>query len=363
MKRLIKEILSEKELSKHHLIELLSVTEENERQLIFKKAAQIRDKYCGKYIYLRGLIEYSNICSKNCNYCGIRASNKQISRYCITPQELEKAVEFARINDFSSIVIQSGERSNKEFVDNIERDVINIISKGDLNITLSCGEQSFETYSKWRSAGVKRYLLRIETTNRVLFKKLHPLDFNHDFDNRLNALKNIKKAGFQTGTGVMIGLPFQTEADLADDLIFFRDLDIDMVGMGPYVEHWDTPLYKFHKQLLPAQKRFDISLLMIAVLRILMKDINIAAATALDALNPNGRVEAIKVGANVFMPNITPFHYRSEYFLYSGKPCKNEIGIDLLSSINQIAEETGYKIGFGMDGDSKHIINKDLGNS
>ncbi len=162
------------------------------------------------------------------------------------------------------------------------------LSKGKLGITLSLGEQSREVYERWFEAGAHRYLLRIESSNPELYQRYHPTDTLHDYARRLTSLKTLQGIGYQTGTGVMIGLPFQKTGDLADDLLFMKEFNIDMVGMGPYIEHKDTPLYAYRNQLLPIEERFDLSLKMIATLRILMKDINIAAATALQAIDPLG---------------------------------------------------------------------------
>jgi len=232
------------------------------------------------------------------------------------------------------------------------------MSDKKLGITLSLGEQSFETYQNWFNAGAHRYLLRIETSDRNFYQKLHPADRNHDFDRRLQCLKDLKIIGYQTGTGVMIGLPFQTHEHLAGDLLFMRDLDIDMAGMGPYIEHVDTPLFQFKDLLLPIEKRLNLSLKMIAILRILMKDINIAATTALQAIGKIGREKAIKAGANVMMPNITPGDFRDEYALYQNKPCTDENADDCKSCLEARVHITGHEIGYDRWGDSKHYLNK-----
>lgn len=193
-----------------------------------------------------------------------------------------------------------------------------------MGITLSMGEQSRETFERWKEAGAERYLLRIEASNRELYHKLHPHDDNHSYEKRLNALKLLQDCDYQVGTGVMVGLPFQTTSNLADDLLFFKDFDIDMIGLGPYIEHEDTPLYQYSDQLKPQAERFELSMRMVALLRILMKDVNIAATTAMQSIDELGREKVIKVGANVLMPNITPVRYREGYLLYENKPCLDE---------------------------------------
>ena len=217
------------------------------------------------------------------------------------------------------------------------------------------GEQSEEIFKQWFELGATRYLLRIESSDRELYKKLHPDNDVHSYDLRINCLKALKKIGYQVGTGVMIGLPFQTIENLADDLIFFRDLDIDMCGMGPYIEHKDTPLYVHKDKLLPKIDRFNLTLKMVALLRIIMKDINIAATTAMQTIDPQGREKAIKVGSNVIMPNLTPLKYRENYLLYDEKPCVKEAADVCASCIEARVHIAGAKIGYGEKGDSPHF--------
>jgi biotin synthase len=328
-----------------------------DRKKLFAKANQIKQENCGNKVYFRGLIELSNVCHKNCYYCGIRQGNDKVTRYNLSDEEVIEAARFAYEERYGSIVIQSGELSNSIFTKRIEKLISEIkkLSQGKLGITLSLGEQSEETYKRWFDAGAHRYLLRIESSNRVLYSKLHPIDNNHDYDVRVNALHAIHKAGFQLGTGVMIGLPFQTMSDLADDIMFMRDMDIDMCGMGPYIEHTDTPLYKYKDQLQPLTERVDMTFKMIAVLRIIMKDINMAATTALQAIDPIGREKALQVGANIIMPNITPGQYRDEYKLYENKPCTDENPADCKTCLEARIKFAGAEIGFAEWGDSKHF--------
>ena len=346
-------------LDKNEIIELLQLQGDDFIKLI-KKANEIRLKYRGDKVYFRGLIEYSNICRKNCFYCGIRSGNKNFIRYTIKDDEFYNAVKFAIRDRYGSIVIQSGENTSPAFIEKITEYIKEIkkISNGKLGITLSLGEQSLETYQKWYDAGVHRYLLRIEESHPELYKKLHPQDGNHDFGIRYNCLINLKNIGYQLGTGIMIGLPFQTVEHLADDLIFMRDLDIDMCGMGPYIEHPDTPLYQFKDELLPIKERFNLTLKMIAILRLMMPDINIAATTAMQAIDPMGREKALQAGANVLMPNITPKQYREEYLLYNNKPCIDENPDDCIACLDSRGQMAGYRIGYDEWGDSTHYFNR-----
>ncbi len=332
----------------------------NERDAMLKEAGKFHVKHLGKKVYFRGLIEFANYCTKNCYYCGIRKDNKNIVRYDIDDESILNAARFAHINKYGSLVLQSGERSDSMFTKRISKLLREIkkITNGELGITISLGEQSRETYKEWFEAGAHRYLLRIESSDEELYYKIHPRDEKHDFQTRLNCLQTLKELGYQTGTGVMIGLPFQTYKHLANDLLFIKELDIDMIGMGPYIEHHDTPLYKYKDQLWPIQRRFEVALNMIAALRFLMPDVNIAAATALQAIDPMGREKALRVGANIIMPNITPSVNRKNYLLYENKPCTDEGADDCTNCLKIRIEMAGREIGFSEWGDSKHFFKR-----
>ncbi len=355
----IKDIIDKPIFTKEELILLLS-SEKEDKQLIFSKATEIKAEYVGRKVYFRGLIEFSNKCRKNCFYCGIRAGNNIINRYEVSEEEVIDAVKYAYENNYGSIVLQAGERNDRQFVETISNILKKIkkIANGKLGITLSLGEQTEKTYRKWMENGAHRYLLRIETSNPDLYKKLHPDDDGHRFEIRLECLQLLKKIGYQVGTGVMIGLPFQTIEHLADDLLFFKEFDVDMVGMGPYIEHEQTPLYQYKDQLINKTNRFNLSLKMIAILRIMMKDINIAATTAMQTLDPAGREKALKVGANIIMPNLTPVKYRENYLLYEDKPCIDEEASECKNCLEARIKIAGDEIGYGEWGDSKHFANK-----
>jgi len=359
MSIVVKNILQKDHFTKDDLLLLLSADEEDTR-IIFEKAREIKLEFVGNKVYFRGLIEFSNFCSKNCYYCGIRSGNRRYRRYQLSEEEVLEAANYAFEHRYASIVIQSGERHSKAFITRIESLLkkIHKQTEGKLHITLSLGEQTEQTYRRWFEAGAHRYLLRIEVSNPELYKKLHPSDSKHDYLKRLESLKILKQTGYQVGTGVMIGLPFQTLSDLADDLIFFRDFDIDMAGMGPYLEHEDTPLFQFKDLLMPQPERFRLSLKMVAILRILMKDINIAATTAMQTIDPQGREKALMVGANVLMPNLTPVKYRNDYLLYDNKPCIDENPETCNTCLEVRIAMAGDEIGYGEWGDSKHYKKK-----
>jgi biotin synthase len=355
MKNNINKILENEDFTRENLVALLRSGGED-RILLFTKSAAVKDQYIGKKVWFRGLIEFSNICSKDCLYCGIRKGNKNLTRYNLSDDEILAAARFAFENNYGSVALQSGEIESDYFTDRIENllDKIKKLSDGKLGITLSVGEQEPEVYRRWYNAGAHRYLLRIESTNRSLYKKIHPDNNLHDFNRRLKCLKDLQDTGYQTGTGVMIGLPFQTYDDLAGDLLFMKEFDIDMCGMGPYIEHADTPLAKPGVKLLPLKERFDLTLKMIAILRCMMKDINIVAATALQAIDQAGREKAVMIGANIVMPNITPGKYRNNYKLYDNKPCTDDSEEDCQSCLEARISLADSEVIYGEWGDSGH---------
>ena len=283
--KILEKVDRDEELMPAEMKALLEVTNPAELQALYDCAYRVKAKYVGKVAYFRGIIECSNICIKDCYYCGIRKSNTNVKRFQMDEEEMVREANWAFENEYGSVVIQSGERQDAAYIELIERVLrrIKAATDGKLGVTLSLGEQTEETYRRWREAGAHRYLLRIETTNPELYKKLHPAD--HDFAVRKNCLALLKKTGYQVGTGVMMGLPGQTMNDLVADILFMKELDVDMVGMGPYIPHHETPMGKEIPPYTDEQKQaaLTLGLKMIAVTRIVLKDVNIASTTALQA--------------------------------------------------------------------------------
>lgn len=342
-------------LDKAAILDLLNAPAESDDQL-FQTAFEQRNRTIGNWVFLRGLIEISNICRKDCFYCGIRCSNDTVQRYALNKEEIIATAVMAYENRFGSIAIQGGERNDKAFVAEMD-EIIKTIKKrtdGKLGITLSLGEQEKDTYNRWYESGAHRYLLRIETSNESLYKKIHPKNDVHTFHKRLECIHLLQECGYQTGSGIMIGLPFQTTENLADDLLFLKSVNIDMVGMGPYLEHEQTPLYQYRELLLPLAERLRLGVKMIACLRLLMPDINIAATTALQAIDPLGREKGLAAGANVIMPNITPFSNRQNYKLYQNKPFSEEGAAEVMLKLEESVKSVGCRIAFGEWGDSQH---------
>jgi len=331
-------------------------------QELYMRAYAIKLKNVGNHVFFRGIIELSNICQKDCFYCGIRKSNTRLKRFQMSKQEILELAKDALDMQYGSLVLQSGERSDPEFIDFIEDVVreIKVLSDGNntLGITLSLGEQTKESYWRWFDAGAHRYLLRIETSNSKLYERLHPS--NHNFLQRLNCLESLREIGFQVGTGVMIGLPYQTADDLAEDILFFEEADIDMIGMGPYIVHKDTPLAdEVDKDI--HQKNLDLGLKMIALTRIHLQDVNIAATTALQALSSSGRELGLQCGANIIMPNVTSAKYRKFYQLYDDKPCLDESASLCRDCLSERIDSIGEEIGYDQWGDSPHFLKKSAG--
>ncbi|MDZ4165001.1 MAG: [FeFe] hydrogenase H-cluster radical SAM maturase HydE [Smithellaceae bacterium] len=347
------------ELTKEDLIYLLDLADETSLEKLYRHAYQIKLRHVGNKVYFRGLIEFSNICRKNCFYCGIRRDNDKVERFEMTAEEILSAAKWAYESGYGSVVLQAGEREDKKYISFVEKILQEIkkFSHGELGVTLSLGEQSRDTLERWFEAGAHRYLLRIETSNGELYRRLHPDD--HDFASRLQTLKHLAEIGYQVGTGVMIGLPGQTTEDLADDILFFKEQDVAMIGMGPYVIHRDTPLgQEFRGSLRSNDEQLTLALKMIAVTRIYLRDVNIASATALQALNETGRELGLQAGANIIMPNITDVKYRASYQLYDGKPCINENASHCINCLRSRISAIGEEIAFGQWGDSPHFKSK-----
>ena len=321
--------------------EIVKILSSNDTEL-FEIANEVRKSNKGNGVHLRGLLEFTNICKCNCKYCGLRSENKLIKRYRLTEEEIMTSVKSAVALGFRTIVLQGGE--DAYFSTDRLCKIIKKIKEFDVAITLSIGEKAFDEYKALKEAGVDRYLLRIETTDENLYKSLHP---NMSLENRFKCLENIKKLGFETGTGCLVGLPNQTIESLANDILFFKELDADMVGVGPFIPHQNTPLAG--KQ----PDNFNLALRVMALTRILLPEINIPATTAMETIHPNGRIIALNSGANVVMPNITSIEYKKDYEIYPNKAATNDCVEkciqDITLKIKFIGREISSSKGFRKD--------------
>lgn len=289
---------------------------------LFEEANSIRRAHCGNLVHLRGLIEFSNFCKRNCLYCGINSKNKQVKRYRLSEQEIIDTAKAGAQAGFKTIVLQGGE--DDYFNQDKMCRIIEKIKSLNVALTLSLGEKSKQEYEAYKKAGADRYLLRIETTNEQLYQKMHP---GADFKNRINCLYTLKDLGFETGTGILVGLVGQNIESIAKDILFFKKLNADMIGLGPFISHPQTEL-KDSKN-----GDFLLTLRVMALVRILMPDINIPATTAMETICPNGRKKALMSGANVVMPNITPVTARQNYAIYPDKKGVNALDKENLQKL------------------------------
>jgi len=361
MSQALERLLAQTSFSPAEIVTLLGLSDPAEIERLRQAAYDLTTTEVGDTVHYRGLVEFSNICALDCYYCGIRRSNPAVERFRLSSQEVVEAALWCGEAGYGSCVLQSGERRDPPFAAFVEECVREIRARSlsanlpqGLGITLSLGEQSLETYQRWRAAGAHRYLLRIETSNPELFASIHPPD--QRFETRVQALADLRQAGFQVGTGVMIGLPGQTLDDLAADILFYSERDIDMIGMGPYL--------LANGNAMPAPPPMDpeallgLALRMIAVTRLVLRDVNIAATTALQTLTPDGRERGISYGANVTMPNVTPLKFRRAYQLYEGKPCLDDARDECRSCLAGRVISTGRRVGWNQWGDSRHFARR-----
>ncbi len=314
MKPLIEKSIETGNLTREELVFLISRTEEDDFQAIINAGDEVRKRCVGSDVHIRGLIEFSNFCVKSCKYCGLRSPNAAIERYRIPPEEIVEIAQDLNRRGIKTAVLQSGE--DPWYTQEIMCDIIRKIkSTTDMAVTLCIGERPFEDYQAFKDAGADRYLLRHETANPRLYKELHP---DSDQNERLACLRELKRIGFQTGAGFMVGLPGQTYEDIADDILLLKEYDVDMAGIGPFIPHPDTPLSEC------PQGDLNLSLKAVALTRIVLRDALLPATTAMGSIDEFGREKALQAGANVVMPNYTPLKYRTFYEIYPNKRCINE---------------------------------------
>lgn len=376
-------------MSVSEISDWLQTEDQTRLNTLYETADKIRRQRVGDEVWLRGLLEISNYCRRNCLYCGVRAA-RQTSRYRMTGDEILQRAQLAAEFGYGTVVIQSGEDTSldAEFIADVVR---NIKKRFSLAITLSLGERSENEWIAWKKAGADRYLLRFETSNPILYKALHPQPNDPNYPHRIVQLKRLREIGYEIGGGVMIGLPGQTFDDLANDLAVFRELDLDMIGNGPYLPHPNTPLGNLKRQngfwrssaLNLAQSGItfsnkgevdpyfcypeseqqvpntnDIAFKVVALTRILCPNANIPSTTAVATLDgASGRKNALERGANVVMPNITPEKYRALYEIYPNKAASHEeADATRRLALKQIAE-IGRRVGVG-PGASRSFIER-----
>jgi len=316
-------------LTKKNIVEFLNSTDDE----LFKLADKVRKESVGDEVHLRGLIEFSNYCKQNCLYCGIRRDNKDCIRYRLEPEQILEFAQKASGYGYKTVVLQSGE--DPYYTKDKLKYILSEIKKLDMAITLSIGEKTLEEYKAYKDSGADRFLIRIETTDKKLYKSLHP---NMDFDNRVKCLENLCNLGYEVGTGCLVGLPNQSVESLADDILFFKKINADMIGIGPFIPNPNTPLSQ------ESGGAFDLALRVMAVTRLVLPYANIPATTAMETLDPNGRLIALQSGANVVMPNITEGDYRKFYELYPGKICINDTPAKCVGCITGKIKSIGREV-------------------
>lgn len=317
------------------LVFILKGIEQYGKYYLIEKANLTRMKTYGDKVFLRGLIEFTNYCNKGCKYCGINAGNKNVDRYRLSLEEILLCCDMGYDLGYRTFVLQSGEDSY--YTDEKIVEIIKAIKNKfkDVAITLSLGEKSYESYEAYYKAGADRYLLRHETANPELYEKIH---FNSSLDNRIKSLWNLKEIGFQVGAGFMVGIPGGTVDDLARDILFLKELDPEMVGIGPFIPHKDT----IYKDELGGTLEDTIT--MIALTRLFLPYSLLPATTALGTTHPTGRELGIKAGANVVMPNLSPMIVREKYSLYDGKICTGDEAAECRNCIEKRIESAGFSI-------------------
>ena len=315
-------------MNKADLLAWLTETDEIRLGQLWAEADRVRHASVGDAVHLRGLIEISNYCVRRCAYCGLRVERSALVRYRMSADEVLAAAHDAVKFDYGTVVLQAGEDPGwraEKIADIVRR----IKAETPLAVTLSLGERSPDEWKLWRAAGADRYLLRFETANRALYDLIHPAGPNGKISDRIAMLHELRTMGYEIGSGVMIGIPGQTYLDLARDLETFRELDLDMIGIGPFIPHPDTPLGKNPAAPRPEQPPADelMTLKMVALTRLMCPRANIPSTTALATLNlEQGRELGLQRGANIVMPNVTPLRYRALYEIYPGKACIREDG-------------------------------------
>jgi len=336
VKILIDKLFQKTILQKEEWIFLLSNINKETIDYAFEKARELSLQHFGNKVFARGLIEFTNYCKNNCFYCGIRAGNKKTLRYRLSKEEILECCRIGNKLEFRTFVLQGGE--DPYFTDEKMLEIIQEIKNKypDNALTLSIGERSYESYLALKNAGVDRYLLRHETANGEHYGKLHPKNLSNI--PRKQCLYDLKNIGFQTGTGFMVGSPYQTIENLAEDMMFIAEFKPQMLGIGPFIPHKDTPFSDF-----PAGK-VELTLFLLALSRLLLPKVLLPATTALGTLDPKGREKAVLAGANVVMPNLSPIHVREQYMLYNNKIAT---GLEAAEGVAKLAENMasiGYEL-------------------
>jgi biotin synthase len=342
------------ELSNSMLESWLEENDPTRLEQLWFMANRMRERNVGESVFVRALVEFSNRCARSCTYCGLRCENKEVGRYRMTEDEILRCAHEAKASGCGTIVLQSGEDWGMDY-DWFLKVVQRIRTETNLAVTASIGERTSDELKALRNAGADRYLLRFETSNKELFQKIHPNHPQGKGTSRIILLQTLRELGFEVGSGVMVGIPGQTPEDLLNDLLMIKKLDLDMVGIGPFVPHPDTPLGQdvlSGKLELPSFDRELTTYKMLALTRLLLQDANIPSTTALATINrSSGRALGLRRGANIVMPNFTPKFYRNQYSIYPEKVGMGQTSEDSFNAAQESILSVGRDIGVGR-GDS-----------
>lgn len=336
MKNLIMKLEKQRVLTSEEFVLLLSGISEEDHEFLRSRAQDTARRYFGNQIYTRGLIEFTNYCKNDCYYCGIRRSNRLAERYRLTEEEILSCCRKGHELGFRTFVLQGGE--DGKYSDEDIADLVKMIKKEfpDCAVTLSIGEKSYESYLKYHEAGADRYLLRHETANEEHYRKLHPQSLS--LQNRKRCLADLKRIGYQVGAGFMVGSPYQTLDNIAEDLLYLKELSSEMIGIGPFIPHHQTPFAD------EPQGTLEQTLLLISILRLMFPNALIPATTALGTINPSGREMGILHGANVVMPNLSPTTVRKKYELYDNKICTGDEAAECRYCLERRMKKIGYEL-------------------
>lgn len=343
--KIVDTLYEENNVGDRDLLWLIENVDEEGKEYLFSKSKKLRDIHYGNKVYLRGLVEFTNYCKRECRYCGINAFNKKAKRYRLTKEEILSSCDTGRKLGYSTFVLQGGE--DPYFNDERMTDIVKSIKDKypECAVTLSIGERSYESYKKLREAGVDRFLLRHETTNTELYRWLHPMS---EFESRRKCLENLKKLEYQTGAGFMVGLPWYSAKDYVSDLRFIKNLEPEMVGIGPYITHEDTDMSYYKSGDL------ETTLLMLSIVRMLLPKVLLPATTALATIEEDGRKRGLDIGCNVIMPNLSPKSHRKDYSLYNNKKSSGSESAEALKMIIDEVKSYGYECDMAR-GDSKML--------
>ena len=335
---IIEKLYKNNDATREELLYLLDNIDEKSKELLIHRAHETRMKHYGKKVYMRGLIELTSYCKKDCLYCGLRRNNKNADRYRLTLEEVMECVRKGDALGYKTFVLQGGE--DAYFTDERMVEIIKAIKNEfpDNAITLSLGERSHESYQKMYDAGADRYLLRHESASKELYESIHP---EEPFEVRRNCLKDLKEIGYQAGAGFMVGIPNQTNEDLVNDLRFVKEFEPAMCGIGPFIPHKDTPLKAYSHGSL------EKTIICLAITRLLLPKVLLPATTALSSIDPEGREAGLKAGGNVIMPNLSPMSVRKKYSLYNNKAYI----LDEDAEYRKLIEEKINKVGFELSVD------------